>query len=337
MKKFIVKSATYLFIVTGIAFLVIYISILFKPAYFLGSPTDYFICTFQYNQISKKSDFRNIIIGDSRGNSSINPKIIGDNWINLSIPGSDFFEGYITLKRYSLKNKIDTLIMVYGLDYIAEKSVFFNIRTIPFGFPNPEELKELERIEKENMYLFHGIKTKNPGLLHINQITRKLKYLHFPYFYRSRFMFGFNNLMYSRSVLNSKKNKLQSQLEINRGYINFGDAYSNSHNSISRDTAFMPKPINLYYLNQIMKISEKEGITVILLIPPMNETSFKFYKNSTYENSVNQFLKTLETSQNKLTIMQKPAYLPDSMFGDSHHVNKRGTEFYSQTLKNILK
>ena len=312
-------------------------SILFKPAYFLGSPTDYFICTFQYNQISKKSDFRNIIIGDSRGNSSINPKILGVGWINLSIPGSDFFEGYITLKRYSLKNKIDTLIMVYGLDYIAEKSVFFNTRTIPFGFPNPEELKELEKIEKENMYLFHGIKSKNAGLISLNQFTRKLKYLRFPYFYRSKFIYSFNNLMYAHSVLHSKKTKLQSRLETNRGYINFGEADSNSHNSISSDTVFTPKPINLYYWNQMMKIADKEGITVMLIIPPMNETTYKFYKNSAYEYSVNQFLKSLDSCHKNLTILQKPAYLPDSMFGDSHHVNKRGTDFFSQALKNILK
>src|SRR5690349_14577975 len=107
MNNFIIKAIKYLVITMLLSGLIIYVFLLTKPAFFLGAAVDYYYCTYQYDQINKKTEYTNIIMGDSRGNAAVNPKVLGDKWINLSIPGSDLFEGYLTLKKYLANNKID--------------------------------------------------------------------------------------------------------------------------------------------------------------------------------------------------------------------------------------
>ena len=120
MKQFLIKTALYILVTVFLSGTIIYLFISQKPEFFLGPAVDYFQCQYQYGQIKKQTGFSNIIIGDSRGNACVNPRQLGEKWINLCIPGSDFFEAYLTLKRYLQHNTVDTLIMVYGMGYISE-------------------------------------------------------------------------------------------------------------------------------------------------------------------------------------------------------------------------
>jgi hypothetical protein len=337
MNSFLLKAIKYLLMITTLAGLTIYVFLVIKPEYFLGSPAlDYFYCTYQYDQINKKTAYTNIVIGDSRGNASINPKLLGEKWINLSIPGSDFFEGYLTIKKYLLNNKVDTVMMVYGINYIAENSPYFTKRTIPFQFLPNNELNELEQVERKYNYLFHGDATKGPFDLRLRQFERKLKYLHFPFAYRETFVDGLNSFINLRADNNSKKKKIISQLSDYRGYMNFGDADSNNVDNINGDYIFNPKPINQYYLNQIMKLAAEKKITVVLVVAPMNQASFTSYSGSTFEVSVNQYFKTLQTKQPNLFLLKTPINMPNSLFGDPYHLNKKGTTAFTQIARNKL-
>ena len=143
MKKFIKKVIVFT-IVSFLAICII-ISVFIKiwPEIFLGvGRLDYKILNYQYSNIKNVSKYRNIIIGDSKGTASVNPEILGNTWINLSIPGSDFFEGYYTLKYYLSQNRIDTVLMYYSPEYIEGNSPFFTVRTIPCQFISFYNLKE---------------------------------------------------------------------------------------------------------------------------------------------------------------------------------------------------
>ena len=63
------------------------------------------------------------------------------------------------IKKISNKNKIDTLILNYGIDYIEGNSYFFNRRTIPFNNISISNLKSLEKLED----------TLTPGFLYGNE------------------------------------------------------------------------------------------------------------------------------------------------------------------------
>jgi hypothetical protein len=317
--------------------LIIYAFLAAKPEYFLGSPpVDYFYCSYQYGQINKKTRYTNIVIGDSRGNASINPRLLGEKWINLSIPGSDFFEGYLTLKKYLLNNKVDTLMMVYGINYIAENSPYFTKRTIPFQFLHNNELNDLEQVERKYNYLFHGDATKGSFDLKLGQFERKLRYLHFPFSYRETFLDGLHSFLKSQTDDNANRKQILTQLSDYRGYMNFGNADSNNVDNVNGDYIFNPKPINQYFLGQIMQLAAEKKTAVFLVIAPMNQTSFTSYSGSKFEASVNQYFETLQTKQPSLVLLQAPLNMPNSMFGDPYHLNKKGTTAFTQITRNIL-
>ncbi|WP_207511094.1 hypothetical protein [Longitalea luteola] len=337
MKPFIIKVIKYLLLATLLSGLIIFLCLLTKPAFFLGAPAlDYYYCTHQYEQINKKTRFSNIIIGDSKGNAALNPVMLGDKWVNLSIPGSDFFEGYITVKRYLQHNNADTVVMVYGLNYIAENSPYFPLRTIPFQFVSYSELNELEQVERKYKYVFHGTALRGPLNLTWHQFDRKLKYLHFPFSYRATFIDGWNKLCTSQADINPKKEKILKQLSDYRGYMNFGDADSNNTDGVNPDYHFNPKQISQHYLDLLMKLAAEKKLTVILAIAPMNQASFSSYCNSKLESTANAYFKNLQKKYPDLIILETPLGLPNSMFGDPYHLNKKGTSVFSEITRNKL-
>jgi hypothetical protein len=324
MKQFLKKTILYLLVTVSLSGIIIYLFISQKPEFFLGTPVDYFQCRYQYGQINKKTGYPNIIIGDSRGNASINPRQLGEKWINLSIPGSDLFEGYITLKRYLQHNKVDTLVMVYGMTYISEYSRWFNLRTIPYRFINEEELKELEQLERKYNYLFHN-RAAGHATLRYDQFVRKLKYWHSPFSYRETFLDGLNKCCFSQTEAGIAKQKVLTQLREYRGYTNFGVADSNNTDNIDGSLRFAPGQISQYYLDQLMRLAAEHDIAVYVVNPPMNQASFESYNKSLYQSTINGFLEGLERKYPRLCVLQTDVWLPNTLFGDPLHVNSRGT------------
>ncbi|OQP47501.1 hypothetical protein A4H97_08410 [Niastella yeongjuensis] len=332
MKQFLLKTTRYLLVTVLLSGIIIGGFISRKPEFFLGPAVDYFQCQYQYGQINKKTGFTSIIIGDSRGNASINPRQLGEKWINLSIPGSDFFEGYITLKRYLQHNKVDTLVMVYGMSYISEYSRWFNLRTIPYRFISYGELKELEQLERKYNYLFHN-RAAGHATLRYDQFVRELKYWHSPFSYRETFLDGLNNCCFSQKKTARDKQRVIAQLSEYRGYTNFGGADSNNTDVIDAKLRFEPGQINQHYLEQIMRLAEANDIAVYLVNPPMNQASFNTYNKSLYESTINQFLEGLQKKYSRLCVLQTEVWLPNTMFGDQLHVNKRGTSSFSANVR----
>jgi hypothetical protein len=335
MKQFLLKAILYLLVTVVLAGTIIYMFISQKPEFFLGPAVDYFQCRYQYDQINKKTGFTNIIIGDSRGNASINPRQLGEKWINLSIPGSDLFEGYITLKRYLQRNKVDTLVMVYGMSYISEYSRWFNLRTIPFRFIDYSELKELEQLERKYNYLFHN-RAAGHATLRYDQFTRRLKYWHSPFSYRATFLDGLNSFCFSQTQTGIAKQKVITQLSGYRGYTNFGVADSNTTDNTDANLRFEPGQINQHYLDLIMQLAAEHDIAVYLIDPPMNRASFNTYNKSVYESTVNRFLEGLPKKYTRLCVLQTDVWLPDTMFGDPLHVNSKGTARFSAIVRDCL-
>ena len=337
MARFIKKLFLYIGLVILVPGLAIYALIKFYPAYFLGAPIDYHICKFQYSRIDS-ANYKNIIIGDSRGNASVAPKMLGDSWINLSIPGTDFFEGFYTLKHYLQKNKPDTLLLIYGLDYVEHGSQFFNLRTIPFRFLRPNELNDLDKVEKKFGFAFHDSSVIGAKHLFTYQLSRKLRYEHFPLSYRETFIDGLSTLLNKSSGIEKRSREIEARLREDLGHLNFGHADSDNTVSIGdRDRSFNPEPINLSFLDSIMATTEKENIVTWLIIPPMNKASYLQYKNSNLQTTVDQFFNALIAKYPQMHLIREPEMLDNSFFGDPEHLNPQGTTLYSTALRQMLK
>jgi hypothetical protein len=327
MSKFLLKVIGYLLASFILASCILFVCIKLKPDYFLGvNPLTYSYCSYQHGVVKEQTAFKNVIIGDSRGNACIDPKIMGDTWINLSIPASNPFEGYLTLKHFLAKNKVDTILIVYGNENIRASSSDFEFTSIPLKFPSIIELEEFENIETQNLSL-HKANTFNTN---IAKWKRRFGYYHFPLYYRQTFLDGVSLCTSNLSSMEEKKRLFK----INRGYTNFGELDScntilSSHNNNFEQTA---KTISLIYLDSLMSLVKKGNMVSYLLMPPVNEATYTFHKINN-DNSYFHYLKSNNDLYATLNIISNPTYLPNNCFGDSVHVNKRGTIFYSNNIK----
>ena len=304
------------------------------PQYFLnGDPKDYYINYLKEKHINTRSNFTNLIIGDSRGLASLKPKILGEKWLNLCLPGSNFLEGYYLVKQYTKKNRIDTLVLNYGIDYIEGNSYFFSRRTIPFNNITISDLNELEILEDKMMPgMIYGddLLKKNSFLLNIEKYKRNLKYKHFPLSYRETVINGFSNL-----IKNSKNNSnLEIELAENNGQLDFEQTDKNHLVGIlTKQKTFKQNIINHIYLDSIINFSKRNNIVVILTIAPINKSTYLFLNNSAYWNSSSNYLDSIKTEYPEVKLITNPFFLNNEMFSDDRHLNKQGALIYTNILK----
>jgi len=201
------KAVAVLSMSLAIVYTVLSTSMRTAPDYFMGRATDYYILKHQYREIGGAHGRRNIVIGDSRGNCSVDPTRLGNAWLNLSLPGSYPLEGYVTLEKFLLNgNEVDTLAIVYGLDFLRrEESVFFEHTSIPYRFLDDGQLSRLDSLERRYgvVYAREGRRSA-PGILY-QQAQRRLMYEGFPLAFRSFFGQGFQDRVMSVRQIERKK------------------------------------------------------------------------------------------------------------------------------------
>ena len=295
-----------------------------KPQYFLGTIYDYYLIKASYQNINEEPSRKNDIIGDSRGTAGVNPDILGSEYINLSIPGANFFEGYITVKRRLEVSTIDTLIAVYGLNFF-ENTIWTDLRTIPFRFATRSELNDLKQLErKERSLVNENMSLGYPELIS-SQFKRDLRFCRVPMVYSSTFRESFIDFI--RLKDNDEKGRLL--IEYN-GHISFGTAdSSNEARSLSESTEFRPGKVNMAYLDSIISICNTNGIQFFLCIPPVNESTWMLPENKVYiENAMRYF----EFNFPQYTI-QNAHFLANYYFGDRTHLNRLGSELFSEQIR----
>jgi hypothetical protein len=85
-----------------------------------------------------------------------------------------------------------------------------------------------------------------------------------------------------------------------------------------------------------MDLAAEKKITTFLMIAPMNQASYNTYNKSAYDTTVNQYLKTVQNKYSNLCIVPGPVGLPNTLFGDPYHVNRKGTVVFSQLTRRHL-
>jgi hypothetical protein len=270
----------------------------------------------------------NLIIGDSRGMSDINPKLLSVNYTNLSIGGATFFEGYHTLKRIiEGKNAIDTLILCYG-QFHYELGDVFQDRTLPFNFINNKELSELQQAEETtNFRIDHKGFTKNS---YKNQIKRFLLLNKNPIAYQPTYI---DNLKGNK--ITSGVTKMIESLNINNGHTLFGQ--SDSASFISQEAYekdFIPNKLLEYYLDSIFHLAKQSGIKVYIVTPPISVLTYKSC-NPKYLNSFDSYLFVLSKKYN-CSIINYTTVFENTRFGDPSHLNKFGSLEFSKKIKDLI-
>lgn len=328
MKQFIIKtlgfSALSLLLLNGIIGLCMYL----KPGYFIGTFEDYFQLEVFYRMPEKAKDKTHVIIGDSRGNADLIPSALGNQYVNLSIPGSSFYEGYISIKRRLQHCPIDTIICVYGFDY-WEPTGWLIKRSVPFNYMNPDELQALMALEMKAQHLINDNADMPWYKIRQEHIKRLLKYYRIP----MAFMNGFkaNVEAYfdraSKQAIVAKNDSILPHL----GYFQFGEKPADS-TALEYNNHFTPNPIHLLYLDSLQSLCKAHKIKLLMVLPPCNQATFDRPGNQAYFKEVSQYF----YERKDLEWLNTLEGYPNDCFGDPFHLNKQGAMKFTAELKSRL-
>jgi hypothetical protein len=336
--RYALRVAAVLFMSLVIVYTVLWTSMRTAPDYFKGRATDYHILMHQYREIGGTHGRRNIVIGDSRGNCTVDPTRLGPSWLNLSLPGAYPLEGYVTLEKFLMNgNHADTLAIAYGLDFLRkEGSNFFDYMSIPYRFLDTGHLTRLESLEwRYGMVYARDGRPSSPEILY-RQAQRRLRHEGFPLAYRSLFGQGFQDRIMSARQIERKKDYVRRTLPATRGHMLFStdSAYASLMLPDDPDSTFRLSPFNRRHLSMILEMASLRGVRVEIIIPPLNQTTYDRFRGSRFLQTAIAELEGLRSGYRNVGLDTSALYLPDDCFADhSGHFNTKGVGVYTEILR----
>ena len=327
MILFLRKATTFILLLTLISGAGISALLKLYPEVFLSSRVEYLMWNKQVERIKNtKNQHINAILGDSRAMAAINPLELSKNYANFSLGGSSFFEGYVTLKTLLKTNRIDTLILCYSPVHYEQTSGNLLNRTVVFNLLESTDIQELNA----NEALFNAsIEHKNlPSEGSLSQAERYLRWMHFPFAYRST--------MLSNYQLNAKVSKFEKEvkkeLDQYRGHVFFGRGiWAFGAAEEAREDSFVASPVINHYFNEMAKLIINNQITCYLVSPPMSETTYKYSKPH-YISAYKNHIKSIKSRYPQLHVDTSMLVLSQTHFGDVSHVNILGSKRFRKVL-----
>lgn len=325
MKLFLRKATTFILLLTLISGASISALLKLYPEVFLSSRVEYLMWHKQVERIKNtKNQHINAILGDSRAMAAINPLELSKKYANFSLGGSSFFEGYVTLKTLLKTNRIDTLILCYSPVHYEQTSGNLLNRTVVFDLL---ERTDIQVLNANEALLNVSIEHKNlPNEGTFTQAERYLRWMHFPFAYRST--------MLSNYQLNAKvskfENEVKKELEQYRGHVFFGRGiWAFGAAEEAREDSFVASPVINHYFNEMAKLILNKHITCYLVSPPMSETTYKYSKPH-YISAYKNHIKYIKSRYPQLHVDTSMLVLSQTHFGDLSHVNSLGSRKFMQ-------
>ncbi len=320
MKPFIRRIALYFAVLLILAGGTIATLLKVYPEVFLSSRVEYVMWDKQLQRIqeTKNNKHLNAIIGDSRAMAAINPVSLGPNYVNFSLGGTSFYEGYITLRTLLKTNKIDTLILCYAPIHFEKNGGNLLKRTMVFKHSEFNDILELHALEKKFQ---SSIETDLAGDNSTwTTIDRLLHFYHEPFTFRST-MIGQYKTNWTAPAIESQVIK---ELNNNRGQAFYGRSISmHGVAEEAREQSFDPNKVILEYFQKIALLVQKHGIVCYFITPPTSKNTYTFAKKQYFTN----YISLLNTLQKKYPFMQinlELTVLSQFHFGDASHVNALG-------------
>ena len=327
MILFLRKATTFILLLTLISGAGISALLKLYPEVFLSSRVEYFMWNKQVERIKNtQNQHINAILGDSRAMAAINPLELSKNYANFSLGGSSFFEGYVTLKTLLKTNRIDTLILCYSPVHYEQTSGNLLNRTVVFNLLERTDIQELNANEALFNASIEHKKLPNEGTF--THAERYLRWMHFPFAYRSTML---SNYQLNANVSKFEK-EVKKELDQYRGHVFFGRGiWAFGAAEEAREDSFVASPVINHYFNEMAKIIINNQITCYLVSPPMSETTYK-YSKAHYISAYKNHIKSIKSRYPQLHVDTSMLVLSQTHFGDVSHVNFLGSKRFRKVL-----
>lgn len=259
-----------------------------------------------YSSLIEKNDFSVLILGDSQPETALNDSII-ENSINFSNSGDPVFFYYVKLKKL-LEIGVSPDIVILGFSPINLYSKDFykvsRMKTKLKKYFFMMDIKDLEDIT------LHNWKAAYQGLVSTIFYSPRSK-----------------NFWSQQDIMNLGVGGYK-ELPIEKGAPRTKN-FAEKRNS----TGLEPDQISLEYLEEIIKLCQRNGLKLVLLNTPVHE-SFQIIKVEQRED----YKKFLQTLNDNIEVWDYDNFeMDDCNFYDQNHLNKEGAIIFSLFINSKLK
>jgi hypothetical protein len=265
---------------------------------------------------------RVLILGDSVAKADWLPTLLSEDTYNYALGGASTAEEYYYLKDYLEHNDLpDYIIYTIGSSHLLEMSTLWT-RSVYFHRMDRDDLNDL--INTSNRF---------PDDTELIELSEQGKYIFMYYFYSpTKYGTALGNGLFSSSRYHYNINKYQEVLQ-NKGQIQFGTLeYCDEYNSCVEYSGFEVSEMLDYYLQETIRLCEENNIKFIFQNPPINEASYNAL-NEKFVRDYEEYLCNLQELYPDAIIDTKLFSYGNEYFGDSTHLNSKGTEKFTLEMK----
>ena len=261
--------------------------------------------------IATPQNYSYLIMGDSLQKTGINPGAISKDVINLGLPGGKPLSLYLLLKRYLEKHAPPKAIFLY-VDPEDAKDSFYLI--LKYFVTLPEFMSIYGELTWEERWAF---------------ISRYLVSLDERNTFREwRSSYPYSN---KRFVDDLKRN--QGYMPSPNSGITIKDDYFTSHKErIQSSVSF--SSMDERYLDRFMRLASSKNIDIIFTGIVIPKQLYAIFDVTGFNKDYISFIERLKRRYPDAYFVNKPAlYMDNRYFGDMSHVNKAGSEAYTEYFK----
>ncbi|MBQ7583775.1 MAG: hypothetical protein IJT24_04115 [Lachnospiraceae bacterium] len=266
-------------------------------------------------------DAETLVIGDSRAKSSVLPELLHEDTYNIAIGGATPIEMYYAVENYIEHNGApENAVVVFAPYHFCDIDNWD--QTLYFNFLSVDETAEI--------YL-RGLKLKEPVVSSKGRIADMISC-------RLRLPTKFLAQMYESKLVGRRTENLAKFDSIRKdlGYCEFGSADGDDGYTMEvNHETFDYSPLVVYYYERLIGLLEENHVNVIIAQPPVNQASADRLHRD-FVDGFSDYMKDVAARYPDMEVIPDICVYPNSLFGDSIHVNRKGAEVYTKELRDYM-
>ena len=289
------------------------------PMKFMDGEYSYYQQNKDYSEMPSEYS-RILILGDSTAKAAWAPEELSNDTYNFSLGGVSPIEEFYYLRAYLQTHDIPQIVIyTQSVDHFINAEAFWT-RSMYFHRLKTKDLKELFR----EIQLFEDKSVFGESIL-----EESFLYLTYsPVKYSVAFVKGL--LSSKRYIQNMDEYAAVSRA---RGQMQFGTAecYDDVNSYVEYDS-FEENPIIDHYFRKIIELCEENHIQFIFQNPPINESTYAEL-NKQFVSDYESYLNGIGEDYPDAIIDSRLFSYENGYFGDSVHLNIKGTVKFSREMK----
>jgi len=273
---------------------------------------------------NNKEYCRVLVMGDSTAKAGFLPEKLSSDTYNYALAGASPIENYYYLKDYLKNNEPPQYVIYTQLNlHFLECETFWGWSVYFRRFSKDNFIDLKKNLEKYNEYsLFDASNLKD----------MEKEFLTYYIFYPAKYNSALKSGCVSQERYEENRAKYDS-LVVNKGQTQYGTlSYCDTINISAQHIGFEVHEIIDEYFCKIIELCQANGIKFIFQNPPFNQSTYEHLQdNFIFEYTA--YLKELEKQYPYASIDTELFYYGNQYFGDSGHLNKRGTDKFSEEMR----